>query len=222
MQKRGKGKNIGYSCMNPTLRTRILHPILHPKLSVNKRPLVFWCRKCRRFSKTFFVEGRARRPTGRCKTSDFFGQKYGCFAPKVRMFSSKKSDVFIFRKGNSIIWMLSSNLSGGIFIMSNYTSKTWSSYLLGRHGCPQGLSASRIQSNGCSPCSPAMMFPSNSKDSTCGSAVASVAVNLMTVCIRMTHDSIRCFRLFDVYHCLWLSIVFTIAMVLKGCMPSGI
>ena len=103
MQKRGKGKNIGYSCMNPTPRTRILHPILHPKLSVNKRPLVFWCRKCRRFSKTFFVEGRSRRPTGRCKTSDFFGQKYGCFAPKVRMFSSKKSDVFIFRKGNSII-----------------------------------------------------------------------------------------------------------------------
>ena len=98
MQKRGKGKNIGYSCMNPTLRTRILHPILHPKLSVNKRPLVFWCRKCRRFSKTFFVEGRVRRPTGRCKTSDFFGQKYGCFAPKVRMFSSKKSDVFVFRK----------------------------------------------------------------------------------------------------------------------------
>ena len=30
------------------------------------------------------------------KTSDFFGQKYGCFASKVRMFASKKSDVFEF------------------------------------------------------------------------------------------------------------------------------
>ena len=36
--------------------------------------------------------------SGKCKTSDFFGQKYGCFAPKLRMFSSKKSDVFVFRK----------------------------------------------------------------------------------------------------------------------------
>ena len=35
---------------------------------------------------------------GRCKTSDFFEQKYGCFASKVRMFASKKSDVFDFRK----------------------------------------------------------------------------------------------------------------------------
>ena len=39
---------------------------------------------------------------GSCKTSDFFGQKYGCFASKVRMFASKKSDVFDFRKGESI------------------------------------------------------------------------------------------------------------------------
>ena len=36
--------------------------------------------------------------SGKCKKSDFFGQKYGCFAPKLRMFSSKKSDDFVFRK----------------------------------------------------------------------------------------------------------------------------
>ena len=28
------------------------------------------------------------------KTSDFFGQKYGCLSPKVRMFCLEKSDVF--------------------------------------------------------------------------------------------------------------------------------
>ena len=74
-----------------------------------------WCRKCRRFSKTFFVEsGRARRQSGRCKTSDFFGQKYGCFASKVRMFPSKKSDVFVFRKGYATIRTLYSlSPSGG-------------------------------------------------------------------------------------------------------------
>ena len=32
----------------------ILHPILHPKLPVNTEGLWCWCRKCRRFSKTFF------------------------------------------------------------------------------------------------------------------------------------------------------------------------
>ena len=31
------------------------------------------------------------------KTSDFFDTKYGGFAPKVRRFLSKKSDVFVFR-----------------------------------------------------------------------------------------------------------------------------
>ena len=37
-------------------------------------------------------------PYGMAETSDFFGQKYGGFASKVRMFVSKKSDVFDFRK----------------------------------------------------------------------------------------------------------------------------
>ena len=96
-----KSKNVGCTCINPTPCARILHPILHPKSSVNTRNLTPWCRKCRRFSKTFFVEGEREKAvlrSGSSKTSDFFGQKYGCFASKVRMFSSKKSDVFIFRK----------------------------------------------------------------------------------------------------------------------------
>ena len=95
-----KAKNAGYNCINPTPHTKILHPILHPKSSVNTGHLAPWCRKCRRISKTFFVEGgrkNAMQRSGKCKTSDFFGQKYGCFASKVRMFSSKKSDVFVFR-----------------------------------------------------------------------------------------------------------------------------
>ena len=50
----GKSKNVGYNCINPTPCAWILHPILHPKLSVNTGHLVPWCRKCRRFSKTFF------------------------------------------------------------------------------------------------------------------------------------------------------------------------
>ena len=101
-----KAKNVGYNCINPTPHTKILHPILHPKSSVNTGHLAPWCRKCRRISKTFFVEGgrkNAMQRSGKCKTSDFFGQKYGCFASKVRMFSSKKSDVFVFRKGYSAL-----------------------------------------------------------------------------------------------------------------------
>ena len=98
-----KAKKIGFTCINPTLYTRILHPILHPKSVVNTGYLVPWCRKCRRFSKTFFVEERERLWSRGCKTSDFFGTKYGCFALKVRMFSSKKSDVFVFRKGHSTL-----------------------------------------------------------------------------------------------------------------------
>ena len=88
-----KAKNVGHTCINPTLYIRILHPILHPKSLVNTGHLGLWCRKCRRFSKTFFVEGRARRWSGSSKTSDFFDTKYGGFASKVRMFASKKPDV---------------------------------------------------------------------------------------------------------------------------------
>ena len=36
-------------------------------------------------------------PPGKVETSDFFGQKYGGFTSKVRMFVAKKSDVFDFR-----------------------------------------------------------------------------------------------------------------------------
>ena len=81
-----------------TILHLILHPILHPKSLVNTTGFVDGCRKCRRFSETFFVGGREAR-SGSCKTSDFFDRKYGCFASKVRMFASKKSDVFVFRQG---------------------------------------------------------------------------------------------------------------------------
>ena len=54
------------------------------------------------FQKTFFVERRERQLSGSSKTSDFLGQKYGCFASKVRMFSSKKSDVFVFPTGTAL------------------------------------------------------------------------------------------------------------------------
>ena len=47
------------------------------------------------------------------KTSDFFDTKYGGFAPKVRRFLSKKSDVFVFRFppprkkfGSASIWVI--------------------------------------------------------------------------------------------------------------------
>ena len=53
-----------------------------------------WCRNVGEKHKTFLErENRFRK----LKTSDFFGIKFRCFALKVRMFASKKSDVFIFR-----------------------------------------------------------------------------------------------------------------------------
>ena len=51
------------------------------------------------FQKTFFC-GRECVRFGSSETSDFFGQKYGGFATKVRMFYAKKSDVFDFRNGD--------------------------------------------------------------------------------------------------------------------------
>ena len=77
----------------------ILHPTLHPKLPGFIRGFHSGCRKCRRFSKNFFC-GRACGGFGSSETSDFFGQKYGGFATKVRMFYAKKSDVFDFRNGD--------------------------------------------------------------------------------------------------------------------------
>ena len=89
----------------PTPENAILHPILHTKSPVITGILGYGCRKCRIFSKNFFCGERKREVThrpGSHKTSDFFGQKYGCFTSKVRMVASKKSDVFDFRKGESI------------------------------------------------------------------------------------------------------------------------
>ena len=85
----------------PTPENAILHPILHPKSPIITGILGYGCRKCRIFFQNIFL-CRETPQSGDCKTSDFFGQKYGCFASKVRMFPSKKSDVFDFRKGESI------------------------------------------------------------------------------------------------------------------------
>ena len=71
----------------------ILHPTLHPKSPGFIRGFHAGCRKCRRFSKNFFC-GRECVRFGSSETSDFFGQKYGGFATKVRRFYAKKSDVF--------------------------------------------------------------------------------------------------------------------------------
>ena len=86
-----------------TILHLILHPILHPKSLVNTTGFADGCRKCSFFSETFFQGGGREARSGSCKTSDFFDRKYGCFAWKVRRFASKKSDVFIFRKGASRI-----------------------------------------------------------------------------------------------------------------------
>ena len=85
----------------PTPENTILHPVLHRKSLVNTTCLGHGCRKCRIFFQNIFQREEMQRAGSR-KTSDFFGQKYGCFASKVRMFASKKSDVFDFRKGESI------------------------------------------------------------------------------------------------------------------------
>ena len=56
-----------------------------------------WCRKCRRFSKTFFVEGGegrmrcsgpedAKHRTSLGKSTDVLPQKYGCFHQRSPMF----------------------------------------------------------------------------------------------------------------------------------------
>ena len=62
----------------PTPENAILHPILHPKASVNTGRFGNGCRKCRIFSKTFF-EGKNRRT---CKNLCFrllpFAIKFLC------------------------------------------------------------------------------------------------------------------------------------------------
>ena len=100
----------GYPTPENAILHLILHPILHPKPPVNTGYSGHWCRKCRIFSKNFFRREEMLH-CGSCKTSDFFGQKYGCFASKVRMFASKKSDVFVFRKGGSIKYGFHSDLA---------------------------------------------------------------------------------------------------------------
>ena len=54
---------------------------------------MLWCRKCRRFSKTFFVEGErgcspesAKHRTSLGKSTDVLPQNYGCFHRKSPMF----------------------------------------------------------------------------------------------------------------------------------------
>ena len=81
------GKNRQILLQSYTLRL-ILHPILHPKSLVKTRVLVSWCRKCRSFFEKKF---RGREASVRKL------QNIGLLWLKVRMFPSKKSDVFIFR-----------------------------------------------------------------------------------------------------------------------------
>ena len=99
-----KAKNVGCTCINPTPDARILHPILHPKLSANTGHLAPWCRKCRRFSKTFFVERRegrmrcsgpetAKHRTSLGKSTDVLPQKYGCFHRRSPMFLFSGKDI---------------------------------------------------------------------------------------------------------------------------------
>ena len=111
-----KAKKVGCTYTNPTPYTQILHPILHPKSLVNTGHPAPWCRKCRRFSKTFFEEGRETAvrkqqnigllwPKVRMfclESTDVLPQKYGCFTSKVRMFYLKSTDDFIERISNSI------------------------------------------------------------------------------------------------------------------------
>ena len=80
----------------PTPENAILHPILHPKLSVNTGHPVPWCRKCRRFSKTFFIGGggwkrcngpeTAKHRTSLSKSTDVLHRKYGCLSQRSPMF----------------------------------------------------------------------------------------------------------------------------------------
>ena len=108
---------------NPTPCTRILHPILHPKSSVNTRNLTPWCRKCRRFSKTFFVGGGgrmrcsgpegAKHRTSLVQSTDVLSQKYGCF--------HRRSPVFLFSGKGTLPSM---SYLGIICIMYERTSWT--------------------------------------------------------------------------------------------------
>ena len=67
--------------------TRILHPILHPKSFENTIGFAYGCRKCRRFSKTFFVEEREAVVRKQ--------QNIGLLWAKLRMFGFKSTDVSI-------------------------------------------------------------------------------------------------------------------------------
>ena len=79
-------QGVGY----PTPYARILHPILHPKSLENTMGFTCGCRKCRRFSRTFFVEGEGESETTVRKVQDI-----GLLRTKVRMFGFKSTDVFI-------------------------------------------------------------------------------------------------------------------------------
>ena len=68
-----------------------------------------------------------KRPFRKSKTSDFFRQKYGGFASKVRRFYAKKSDVF--ESPYPYIWRLSQQ-SGGCLAppKKSFMKKTYISY----------------------------------------------------------------------------------------------
>ena len=83
-----------------TILHLILHPILHPKSLVNTTGFFDGCRKCRRFSETFFVGGGekhgpevAKHRTSLIESTDVLHQKCRCFHQRSPMFLfSEKAD----------------------------------------------------------------------------------------------------------------------------------
>ena len=76
-----------------TILHLILHPILHPESLVNTTGFVDGCRKCRRFSETFFVGGGekhgpevAKHRTSLIESTDVLHQKCRCFHQRSPMF----------------------------------------------------------------------------------------------------------------------------------------
>ena len=125
-----KAKKVGCTYINPTPYTQILHPILHPKSSVNTGHPAPWCRKCMRFSKTFFCREGGK---GECDVAVQKVQNIGLLWYKVRMFCLKSTDVLPQKYG--------------CFHRKDFGFNQRESFREHRHHCPnthhkQGLSSS--------------------------------------------------------------------------------
>ena len=88
------------------------------------------------FTKLFLWRMSKRFPKGKnrkLKTSDFFGQKYGGFAPKVRMFVSMKSDVSDFCKFR-ISRLISASPIENHFVKPDEQGQVYLCYAMARNG----------------------------------------------------------------------------------------